>query len=133
MKNLIFLALLALVFSSCSSNDFKTKAVEAIGNASGVAVAKALDCKDVDAVRRDIKSQLNKLNIFKEEKESKAMSLTGEKGIGSSICTVAVTTVLPGLLDFGAGQLPSDWECSGDGLNTSIEKLAQSACQYIQF
>ncbi|MCB0509696.1 MAG: hypothetical protein KDC82_02955 [Bacteroidetes bacterium] len=133
MRNLIVLVFMTLMVISCSKDqgeDFKAKAVELIGNGAGGAIAKVLECKQVEQVKIDFKNQLGKLAMF-QKKEEKA-AIVGGESVGSSICTVAVSSILPFFLQFGASQLPSAWECSGEDVNLNIQKLAEMGCANIK-
>jgi uncharacterized lipoprotein NlpE involved in copper resistance len=137
MKGLIVtLLLVCFTLGGCSSsqrNDAKEKAVQAIASSGSAAITSALECKRPDLIKAKLEEELRKLSVFEQEAQEKVSVLSDHKGVGSSICQVAVTAVLPILVGYGMEKVPAEWECSGEAAQVKLSELAQKACSQVQF
>jgi len=130
MRNLLvlfaFLSLLFISFS-CKDNDWKKSAAESVANVVSPALAVTLDCANPLAVRTAV---YNKVSVWIDVEE---ISKPKNKAIASSLCIVAVSAVLPSLIDMGTGALPAEWGCTGTTLNTTITSFARTTCALLPY
>lgn len=100
------------------------------------AVGNTLACKNLDAVKADIKVQVEKLNICKEPTPTPApaapataMSLsatttTAKSNVGAIFCG----PIVEGLMTSALTQIPQAWECTGGVPADKIKAVVLEAC-----
>ena len=133
----MFALLMILMFTfnlmSCSSttvDNMKEQGAKITAKATAMGFAKVASCKKVDLIEAHAYEKLMELEWFKPEA---GIQKSFEKGFVSQICVAAVDAILPFMVDFGTGQLPEEWECSGDNFENITQKLAHTACSYVKY
>jgi hypothetical protein len=119
MKKLL-IACLTLAFFGCSSTSVDVNKIKyTVADKVSVATAEALECNRKDLIREDI------LTLLKYEGVPADMEV---RGIGATLCKMAVTNVLPVLVKTG---IPNKWECKLTSVDNLIEFVGNSACSFI--
>ncbi|GAB1376785.1 hypothetical protein MASR1M48_16370 [Lactococcus petauri] len=124
MRKCLVLACLfsvALIGTSCST--VKEEGKDAIVAAATPIVAKYGDCANSEAIKKSLDEKVSAW--FKiQENEGTMKSLS----VGSTVCQVALSAILPALINFGGSKLPSEWECKLTTVQGTALSLAQEAC-----
>lgn len=124
MRKLLVLACLfsvAMIGTSCSTA--KKEGKDAIVRVASPVIAKYADCSNTEAINKSLDEKLSAW--FKiQENEGTMKSLS----VGSTVCQVALSAILPALINFGGSQLPSEWGCKLTTVQGTALSLAQEAC-----
>lgn len=114
MKKLLLMLVVAISFASCTKEGIKTEASKFITeNVSKVIVAE-LECAQVDAVKADVKAQVDKL-----------LKINAETSFGASFCNSMVDLAVPQLIKSG---VPATWECTAATATANVVELAKKGC-----
>jgi len=131
MKKL-FSIILVIGFSmtliSCDNDAWKEKTAGIMAGSVSPVIASALTCSHPDAIKADIKAKIMELSWFKKEIQKES-----NKGMGASLCELAVGAVLPQLINFGADEIPEAWGCTAETAGQSIILLAKEGCKAIPY
>lgn len=109
-------ALLLLAMLAISCTEGKKTAADMATGALSAAVVKHLECANADAVRADVKVQVDK--VLKVEAETQG-------SVVSKFCGDIVTLAVPGLVDAG---IPDSWGCTATDAKEKLVSLASKAC-----
>lgn len=115
MKSFVILALMSLLFVSCSKEDIKTKAANLVTTNVTNVVVTSLECTNADVVKADVAAQVNKL--FKIEAETAS--------VGATFCNTVVDIVVPQLIAAG---IPATWGCTATAATADVVALAKKGC-----
>mgnify|MGYP001828787409 CR=1 FL=1 len=113
----VVILLATMMTASCEKEKICDAAKVAAGSAAA-AVAKTLECKNVDAIKEDLLSPVYKAGICEED-------LTGV--VGDLICPQISKYVV----DLSKKAIPADWECNAAAAGDNLFALINTQCKSI--
>lgn len=122
-KFLVLMSLFAVAMIGTSCSTFKEEGKDAIVRVASPVVAKYGDCSNQAAIEKSLDEKLTEWFKLKQ-----AEGDVKKSSVGSTVCQVALSAVLPALVNFGGSKLPAEWDCSLTTVQVSVTELAQKAC-----
>lgn len=124
MKKILLLTAMCLVLLSCKS-DWKPEAVEAIASGAAPLIATMFSCANEAAIKEDTHKRLSQW--FKIEDPANPKN----KILAATLCKVAMKSIIPPLMNYGAGKLPDAWSCTLESGTRTVSQIADIACSAV--
>lgn len=128
---ILVLSTLALSLMSCTKDAPSVGCVieKAVSGVVAVTIAQQLQCSNQAAIEASIAAAASKAGICKSEPAlaigKPKVAGSAMKSVGSDICGSVAGTLLAGLVN---GVVPSEWGCSGESAQASLNQLIAGAC-----
>lgn len=125
MKNLLILAVMMMLVSCGSTqvNELKKSAIENASNWGAEIIASGATCSNKDAIKLDIKEELESLRWLKPTNVSKS--------IAGDLCKAAIDGIVPKFVNYATKKLPERWECTGLFVEEMGIKFTKTICEKI--
>lgn len=116
MRTLGVTLLIAMITGSCIHKKDRCEYGDKVAVTVSNAMAAALDCADVEAVRADVESFIDSKTMCDEQ---------SAKGV---ISNIVCPKVAAGVVKLGLSKIPKRWDCSGGTAGSRARSVIHNVC-----
>lgn len=129
MKKLLFIAIAISALAGCTKSSPVVCAIQdSVVSLTSAAVTTELACKNLDAVKATLTTEVAKLNLCVPAAPAPAVAATGVKvqsAVGDAICGPVITALMGGAL----AAIPAEWGCTGGVPADQLKTYLTAQCQ----